>query len=243
MEARSQEDDESVVGDEWHIVSAQANGPRHDPSFPKEYVDGLDNLILLCRVHHKLVDDQASSYTAERLQETKASYEKWVETALQGAPVFPPIRLRRIKQNIPPFLVRLTSGQDLMAVVEGACAYAMGHDELENDPEVELVASFLQELEDWGDLWRDVGAGERTRISFQLGRDLKAIEEAGFAVFGGRELQRIEGGAAAPTDWPVAIVKVVRVSNPDITMVDPDKGAKDHRASGAADPKNSKDVV
>src|SRR5262249_10495588 len=48
-------DDESVVGEECHIVSAQGQGPRHDPVFPAENLDKPENLILLCRVHHKMV--------------------------------------------------------------------------------------------------------------------------------------------------------------------------------------------
>jgi len=49
-------DDESIIGDECHIVSAVAGGPRYDPDFLHESADRYANLLLLCKVHHKLID-------------------------------------------------------------------------------------------------------------------------------------------------------------------------------------------
>lgn len=221
VEGRTEGDDESVVGDECHIRSGQAHGPRYDPAFPAEDLHSVDNLVLMCRVHHKLIDDQPLTYTVGRLREIKAMHENWVSTSLRRTGELPPIKLRRIKQNVPTFLVRLSSGQDVMTIVEGACAYAMGHDELETEEEVELVGAFLQEAQDWGDAWRDVGVAERTRTGFAFSKTMKRLEQAGFSVFGGREVQRIEGGAAGPMDWPMAIIKVARTTNPDITRLDP----------------------
>ncbi len=38
----------------------------------------VDNLILFCPTHHKLVDDQPNEYTVENLQKFKYDHEKWV---------------------------------------------------------------------------------------------------------------------------------------------------------------------
>ena len=76
--------DESIVGDECHIVSTQRIGPRYDSSFPKNNVDLCDNLILLCRLHHKQVDDQHATYTVESLHQIKADHENWVLERLKG---------------------------------------------------------------------------------------------------------------------------------------------------------------
>ena len=67
-------DDESIVGDECHIISGKGQGPRHDHLFPLDRLDEPANLILLCRVHHKMVDDQCDTYTADILRQMKA---KW----------------------------------------------------------------------------------------------------------------------------------------------------------------------
>jgi hypothetical protein len=42
-----------------------------------ENIDAYENLILLCRKHHKQVDDQVTYYTVERLQAIKRAHEEW----------------------------------------------------------------------------------------------------------------------------------------------------------------------
>ena len=66
-------DDESVIGDECHIVSGKSLGPRHDPQFPADRLNEPENLILLCRVHHKMVDDQYETYSTDVLQGIRGS--------------------------------------------------------------------------------------------------------------------------------------------------------------------------
>ena len=76
-------DSESVVGEECHIISGAMDGPRHDSNYPSDRIDSLENLILLCANHHKMVDDQQTQYTVNRLREIKSHHEKWVEAKLQ----------------------------------------------------------------------------------------------------------------------------------------------------------------
>ena len=101
-------DNESVVGEECHIVSPKAHGPRFDPSPSVDDLDDPANLILLCRVHHKMVDDQRETYTVEVLHTKKIEHEKWVSSMLTVQKPIPSIRVRRITENIPTHLVRLT---------------------------------------------------------------------------------------------------------------------------------------
>jgi hypothetical protein len=79
------ESEESVVGDECHIVSGQVDGPRYDPTFPAGLIDHVSNLLLLCKVHHKMVDDQYETYTTEVLRKIKADHEHWVRLAMVAA--------------------------------------------------------------------------------------------------------------------------------------------------------------
>src|SRR5258708_10748880 len=76
-------DDESIVGDACHMVAEEQSGPRGDASLSPEQRDKYDNLLLLCKVHHKLVDDQVGTYTVEKLKEIKANHEKWVRESLK----------------------------------------------------------------------------------------------------------------------------------------------------------------
>jgi hypothetical protein len=70
-------DDPSVFGEEAHIIARGKSGPRAGNISSS---DSYDNLILLCRQHHKQVDDQSRFYTADRLREIKRAHEEWVAT-------------------------------------------------------------------------------------------------------------------------------------------------------------------
>ncbi|NIO67789.1 MAG: hypothetical protein GTN71_01675, partial [Anaerolineae bacterium] len=82
----SQTDDESLVGEACHIVAQSPTGPRGDPSLPPEQLDGYHNLILLCKVHHKLIDDEPDTHTVPRLRQMKAAHERWVRLSLGPRP-------------------------------------------------------------------------------------------------------------------------------------------------------------
>lgn len=209
-------DDESIVGDECHIISAQGQGPRHDPSFPVEQLDDAGNLILLCRVHHKMVDDQTETYTVQLLRELKTNHERWVSTTLSNEKRPSQVRIRRIKENIPAHLPRLSSGRDLLNLISGAFGFSFEHDEPQSEEEAEFLAGFLQEMQDWGDLSSDLGAGDRVKAAYRMTNLLLKLEQAGFWAFGGRENQRMEGGVGAPSAFPVAHLRLLRTTNPEI---------------------------
>lgn len=77
-------DDESLIGEECHIISRSPDGPRRNADFPEEKLDKYENLILLCRIHHKIIDDQPNTYTVEYLKQIKVAHEKWVRESLSG---------------------------------------------------------------------------------------------------------------------------------------------------------------
>jgi hypothetical protein len=104
--------------------------------------------------------------------------------------------------------------------VDGASAFAFEHDDLKSPSEVDLVSGFLQEAQDYGDLSGDLEAGDRVKATFEMTARLEELEQAGFWVFGGREVRRLEGGVGAPSPFPVAILQVLRASSPEIIKVD-----------------------
>ena len=59
-------------------------GPRGKSTLSATERDKYSNLILLCRNHHKIVDDQVSAYSVERLHEMKDAHETWVRESLGG---------------------------------------------------------------------------------------------------------------------------------------------------------------
>ena len=78
----SETDDESLIGDIAHIVAESNDGPRGKSPLTEEERRKFSNLILLCKVHHKLVDDQFNKFTVESLQKMKSEHESWVKSAL-----------------------------------------------------------------------------------------------------------------------------------------------------------------
>ncbi len=218
------QDDDSVVAEECHIISERERGPRHDPSYPKEKLDSYENVILLCRIHHKMVDDQEDTYKTDILRQMKSNHEVSVARKLKGSKGTKPIRVRRVRQNIPTYLFRLTTGKEVLDVMGNAYAGSTNHDELRNQEEVDLVGSFLQSARDWGEMWNELEPASQVSASFELTQALQELEQVGFFVFGGREVQVLEGGnQEEPSPWPVAILWVIRKSNERIIHVNLDE--------------------
>jgi hypothetical protein len=65
-------------------------------------------------------------------------------------------------------------------------------------------------------LCRDLDAGQHVKTAFRMSDLLRQIEDAGFWVFGGREIRRLEGGIGGPVGWPVVILHVLRSTSPEI---------------------------
>lgn len=185
-----------------------------------------------------MVDDQSETYTVDLLRRLKGTHESWVSSALAGQIVPPPVRIRRVKEDVPSRLLRVTSWQMLLSILDGALAFQFGHDELRSEDEVELVGSFLQEAQDWGDLSGDFDAGEKVRATFRIGEMLRELEEGGFWVFGATEARRLEGGVGAPSSFPVAILQVLRPDNPEIVKWDLTAKTAQDRGQDAAQPES-----
>jgi hypothetical protein len=67
---------QTVVGEICHIKAANPKGPRYDDKQSASERHGYDNLVLLCRMHHTVVDDDLVAYTVERLLSMKALHER-----------------------------------------------------------------------------------------------------------------------------------------------------------------------
>lgn len=65
-----------------HIVASSAKGPRGDKVKSPQLSDKLDNLMLMCADHHKLIDIPSTGpidYPVERLREMKRLHEERIE--------------------------------------------------------------------------------------------------------------------------------------------------------------------
>lgn len=64
-----------VTGRICHIKAQKAGGPRYDQLQGDEDRHGFDNLIIMCPIHHDVIDSDEISYTVERLTEIKKQHE------------------------------------------------------------------------------------------------------------------------------------------------------------------------
>ena len=69
-------DGSSMIGEVCHIKGANIGSARFDSTESNELLNSHKNLILLCRNHHKTIDDDEVSYTVDRLQQMKANHIK-----------------------------------------------------------------------------------------------------------------------------------------------------------------------
>lgn len=69
----------SIVGEVCHINGEKPSAPRYDAYQHDDARHGFDNLILLCNVHHKIIDDNAAAYPAEKLLRLKELHETKLE--------------------------------------------------------------------------------------------------------------------------------------------------------------------
>lgn len=204
----TESDPASVLGEECHIVGRSAAGPRSGTIEPDQ-LDSESNLILLCRVDHKRVDDQASYFSSERLRSTKAAHESWVETMLADRPPQSFEARLRPSDKDKRRLKWIANGPDLLGVIFDCMAYDFDNDDLTDETEVSIVADFLQLLHDYGEQGEDMESGERVRARFELSKEIDRLMDAGFWVFGGR-VQRVLEANGQNLQWPVATVRVKR---------------------------------
>ena len=86
IEPGTTKDQDTVVGQIAHIVGASRQGPRGHQHLAEEDRASHDNLILLCRDHHAIVDAQPRTYSVQVLQQMKTDHEALIEERLRDDP-------------------------------------------------------------------------------------------------------------------------------------------------------------
>ncbi|MCQ9148087.1 HNH endonuclease signature motif containing protein [Ochrobactrum sp. BTU2] len=78
----------TITGEICHIKAQSTGGPRFDETQSEEERHSFDNLILLCRRHHKIVDTEPDIYSADALQHIKSIRESELGRPEQASDVF-----------------------------------------------------------------------------------------------------------------------------------------------------------
>lgn len=190
------DDDPSVFGEECHIVAQSPGGPR---AAEIADIDGYDNLILLCRKHHKQVDDQRSYFTVARLKEIKREHEQ--QEASRGATG--PVRLIPDPTKPTSRLLKLCrTGEDLWQSLSGAYSFYPSYPGDLNDDQADAVDSLLDLLRDWLDVAAELSHREQRQVSRGLTEHIDRLAELGLLVgTRARHLLLTGGVAAEPSQW------------------------------------------
>jgi hypothetical protein len=83
-----------------HIVGLGRQGPRADPTIPTKDLNRAENLLLLCGVHHDMVDANPRIYSVEVLATYKANHEARVEGTI--TPPLPSLTAETVDLSLLP---------------------------------------------------------------------------------------------------------------------------------------------
>jgi hypothetical protein len=74
----------SLVGEVAHIAGDRPGAARYDQSMSVEERNAPDNLMLLCRKHHKIIDDNESAYPTAAVMTLRVDYLSWLADQLES---------------------------------------------------------------------------------------------------------------------------------------------------------------
>jgi hypothetical protein len=124
-----------------------------------------------------------------------------------GPARLPDMHVERPRQRAPLHPIR--SGHELVSLVTPAVVYEFSNHEPDGVGETELLAGFLDQVKDWGEIVRELGPGESVRAGQSLGEELAQLEQQGWEVHGVLERQTlVVGDERSP--WPAARIRVAR---------------------------------
>jgi len=88
------------LGDRAHIVGAMdtSGSPRGDADLPMAEREGVDNLMLLCRPHHRVIDRLITEHTVEGLRRMKREHEDRIRL------------VSGLKDDVATVVMRVTGG-------------------------------------------------------------------------------------------------------------------------------------
>lgn len=84
IEPATENSDVLVTAHICHIYAISTDGPRGKSGLTEKKLNSPDNLILLCRHHHRVVDGQYETYPAEMLKEWKQDHEVKMQKRLSA---------------------------------------------------------------------------------------------------------------------------------------------------------------
>jgi hypothetical protein len=210
------------IGEECHIISEKPTGPRHISDYNQDF-DEYENLILLCRNHHKTIDELWETYTVDLIKAFKSNHEKWIRKAIDNAK-------NLITTNPTKFIPRLHTGKQIVDIIRDVQCYQFDHDTFKSKEETDFVSNFLQNLHDWGEIAGFGGfeIGQQVQLAFDLNKEIEELEKMGFFIFGERKSSKMTNANKDDLGFlDIATLVVLRQNNSAI--IDTEKVAAQYK--------------
>ena len=141
----------------------------------------------------------------------------WVEKKLTEEEI-KPVRLRRIKSEIPQKIPRVNSGKELLTMAATCLGSYTDYSNETSEEESDLIGSLFQDVQDWVDLYSGLEPAERIRAARSLDEQIKELEAHGFSVFATTENQKLEGGISSPSTFKILHLAVFKNTDPNVVM-------------------------
>lgn len=188
--------------------------------------DTFENAIPLCFDCHAEVGQynpkhpKGIKFSEQELIQHRDNWYKQVASGRQEAiENEEPIKIVRQENYQEINLRKISSGKELLAVIDGACALEYHYDEPETQDEARVIADIVRLLNDIMDSLDDYSADERVMLAYDLNDSIKELEAIGYWLFLAVEKSVITGGIKEPADFPILLARIVRKDNPEIIKV------------------------
>jgi transcriptional regulator with XRE-family HTH domain len=186
-----------------------------------------EQLANICEVSVRTIQrlENGEKVSFETLKAIATAFDLDVRDLTEGQTSIPEGKEAQ-KANVI-FMRRLTSGNELSAMIGGTHFYRLQNDELDTAKEVELVGSFFQDIRDIGDIWDDIEPMQKVEQGHRFTQMMGELEEYGLWVFAARTKARYRPTLAQIEEFPMNIVSVLvlRDTNPTIIKGPPSKEA------------------
>jgi len=205
----SNKDTHTIIGDECHIRSPKLNGPRYDIKYPKTNLHHVDNLILLCKKDHKIIDDNPQQYTIEKLIALKNSNNNGFNNSLEERIN----NFKVIKTTKTIDVNQITSGKELLDIGRGLHGFSYHYDEPNTYEEKEVIKEIIEIISNFDVILDDVGY--TIDLAFDLTNTIIKLNQFGLYLYGNKVNDRIKNDDGI---WVNGIFLILRVNKKSLNV-------------------------
>lgn len=197
---------------EVHHIKAKADGGP----------DTFENAIPLCFDCHATVRQydpkhpKGIKFSEKELIQHRDNWYAAVKAGIQNSAdekSISPIKIYRQRDYQDISLKKISTGQELLAIADGAYALEYSYDEPQTEEEVKAIADIIQLLNNVIDYMDVYEPADRVRYAYELNDQITRLDKSGFWLFLAIEKRIVSGGTKAADSFPTLLARVVRKDN------------------------------